>query len=76
MKFYFLFFQDCTEIGDGWLKLYLFAANHLYLATKEYFFTIPMYCEAGDKEIVTINLFWSKNSPPRNCECLLHGYPS
>ena len=41
MKFYFLsffFFQDYKEIGDGWLKLYLFAANHLYLVNKEYFF--------------------------------------
>ena len=49
MKFYFIFFfffvQDYTEIGNGWLKLYLFAANHLYLVAKEYVFIIPMYYE-------------------------------
>ena len=27
------------------MKLYLFAANHLYLVDKEYFFIIPMYYE-------------------------------
>ena len=41
----FFIFQDYTEIGDGWLKFYLFAANHLYLVDKEYFFIIPMYYE-------------------------------
>ena len=38
MKFYFFIFQDYTDIGDVWLKLYLFAANYLYLVDKEYFF--------------------------------------
>ena len=41
----FFIFQDYTEIGDGWLKFYLFAANHLYLVDKEYFFIIPVYYE-------------------------------
>ena len=41
----FFIFQDYTEIGDGWLKLYLFAANPLYLVDKEYFFLIVMYYE-------------------------------
>ena len=47
MKFYYLFFifQDYTEIRVGRLKLHLFAANHLYLVNKEYFFIIPMYYE-------------------------------
>ena len=36
----FFIFQDYTEIGDGWLKLYLFVANHLYLVDKEDFFII------------------------------------
>ena len=53
MKFNFFFcFQDCTEIGDGWLKLYLFAANHLYLVNKEYFFIIPMYYEKKKKCVI------------------------
>ena len=56
MKFYYMFFfifQDCIEIGHGWLKLYLFAANHLYLVNKEYFFIIPMYY---DQCIIIIRL--------------------
>ena len=35
VKFYFFIFQDCAEIEDGWLKLYLLATNHLYLVNKE-----------------------------------------
>ena len=47
VKFYFLFFifPDYTEIGDGWLKIILISANHLYLVNKECFFIIPMYYE-------------------------------
>ena len=33
------------KLGDGWLKLYLFPANHLYLVNKDYFFIILMYHE-------------------------------
>ena len=43
--FFIFIFQDCIVVGEGWLKLYLFAANHLYLVNKEYFFIFLMYYE-------------------------------
>ena len=51
---FFLCFRT-TEIGDGWLKLYLLAANHLYLVDKEYFFIIPMYMYYGKTNVVCSN---------------------